>query len=109
LDDLENEFWHDLLIAGSADEFNQEVEKAGRMVSFFKVGRLMFQDALHRTESCGAHFREESQTPTGEARRDDVNFAYVSAWEYRGDAQSPILHKEELRFEYSELKERSYQ
>ncbi|HSW68307.1 MAG TPA: fumarate reductase/succinate dehydrogenase flavoprotein subunit, partial [Bacteroidales bacterium] len=76
LDDLENEFWHDLLITGPADEFNQEVEKAGRMVSFFKVGRLMFQDALHRTESCGAHFREESQTPTGEARRDDVNFAY---------------------------------
>ena len=108
LDDLEKEFWSDLLIAGTADELNQELEKAGRMIGFFKVGKLMFLDALNRTESCGAHFREESQTETGEARRDDANFTFVSAWEYKGEDNDPVLHKEELKFENVELKERSY-
>ncbi|MFU8842870.1 MAG: fumarate reductase/succinate dehydrogenase flavoprotein subunit [Bacteroidales bacterium] len=108
LEDLEKEFWSDLLVTGTADELNQELEKAGRMIGFFKVGKLMFLDALDRTESCGAHFREESQTETGEAKRDDVHFTYVSAWEYQGENIDPLLHKEELTFENVELKERSY-
>jgi succinate dehydrogenase / fumarate reductase, flavoprotein subunit len=108
LGDLEKEFWSDLLVTGTADELNQELEKAGRMIGFFKIGRLMFLDALNRTESCGAHFREESQTETGEAKRDDDHFAYVSAWEYMGDDKDPVHHKEDLKFENVELKERSY-
>jgi len=108
LEDLEKEFWSDLLVTGTADELNQELEKAGRMIGFFKVGKLMFLDALDRTESCGAHFREESQTETGEAKRDDAHFTYVSAWEYQGENIDPLLHKEELTFENVELKERSY-
>lgn len=108
LNDLEKEFWSDLLVAGGPNEVNQELEKAGRMVAFFRVGKLMIIDALSRNESCGAHFREESQTDTGEAKRDDSNYTYVSAWEYKGDDSDPVLHKEELKFEYVELKERSY-
>lgn len=108
LEELEKEFWSDLLIVGTADELNQELEKAGRMIAFFKVGKLMFLDALNRTESCGAHFREESQTETGEAMRDDTNFTFVSAWEYKGEDNDPVLHKEELDFENVELKVRSY-
>jgi succinate dehydrogenase / fumarate reductase, flavoprotein subunit len=108
LDDLEKEFWSDLLITGTADELNQELEKAGRMVAFFRVGKLMILDALSRNESCGAHFREESQTETGEAKRDDANYTYVSAWEYNGEDKDPVLHKEDLKFEFVELKERSY-
>jgi succinate dehydrogenase / fumarate reductase, flavoprotein subunit len=108
LEDLEKEFWSDLLVTGTADELNQELEKAGRMIGFFKVGKLMFLDALDRTESCGAHFREESQTETGEAKRDDDHFTYVSAWEHKGENNEPVLHKEELTFENVELKERSY-
>ncbi|HHN47814.1 MAG TPA: succinate dehydrogenase (quinone) flavoprotein subunit, partial [Bacteroidales bacterium] len=108
LDELEKEFWSDLLVVGTADELNQELEKAGRMIAFFKVGKLMMLDALNRNESCGAHFREESQTETGEAKRDDANYAFVSAWEYKGEDKEPVLHKEALKFEYVELKERSY-
>ncbi|MBE0663085.1 MAG: fumarate reductase/succinate dehydrogenase flavoprotein subunit [Bacteroidales bacterium] len=108
LDDLEKEFWSDLLVAGNGEEFNQELEKAGRMIAFFKVGKLMIIDALNREESCGAHFREESQTETGEAKRDDSNFTFVSAWEFMGEDQDPVLHKEELNFEFVELKVRSY-
>lgn len=108
LNDLEKEFWSDLLITGTAEELNQELEKASRMVAFFKVGKLMILDALSRNESCGAHFREESQTETGEAKRDDANYSYVSAWEYNGEDKDPILHKEPLKFEFVELKERSY-
>jgi succinate dehydrogenase / fumarate reductase, flavoprotein subunit len=108
LDELEKEFWTDLLVAGTADELNQELEKAGRMLAFFKVGKLMMLDALDRNESCGAHFREESQTETGEAKRDDANYTFVSAWEYKGEDKEPVLHKEALKFEYVELKERSY-
>ncbi len=105
---LEKEFWSDLLVADTADELNQELEKAIRMVAFFKVGRLMMIDALDRNESCGAHFREESQTETGEAKRNDAKYSYVSAWEYKGDDQEPALYKEDLQFEFVELKERSY-
>jgi succinate dehydrogenase / fumarate reductase, flavoprotein subunit len=93
LDDLEKEFWSDLLIAGTADELNQELEKAGRMVAFFRVGKLMILDALSRNESCGAHFREESQTETGEAKRDDANYTYVSAWEYKGEDKTRCFIK----------------
>jgi succinate dehydrogenase / fumarate reductase flavoprotein subunit len=106
--DLKNEFWSDLKISGKPDELNQELEKAGRVADFFELANLMITDALNRTESCGAHFREESQTPDGEARRDDEHFSYVAAWEFAGDDQPHILHKEELKFEEVEVKVRSY-
>ncbi|MDP2424638.1 MAG: fumarate reductase/succinate dehydrogenase flavoprotein subunit [Bacteroidales bacterium] len=108
IDELEEEFRRDVMVAGTADEFNQELEKAGRVADFFGVSRLMCIDALGRKESCGAHFREESQTETGEAKRDDDNYTYVAAWEYKGPGQAPQLHKEELNFEFVELKVRSY-
>jgi succinate dehydrogenase / fumarate reductase flavoprotein subunit len=108
IDELEKEFWQDLRIPGSADEYNQELERAWRVADFFDVGRLMVIDALDRKESCGAHFREESQTDTGEAKRIDDEYSYVAAWEYKGEGQEPQLHKEDLVFENVELKERSY-
>lgn len=107
LDELEKEFWSDVCVPGSADELNQELEKALRVADYFEIGKLMCLDALSRKESCGAHFREESQTETGEARRDDANYSYVSAWEYQ-ENQPAQLHKEPLNFEFVELKERSY-
>jgi len=106
--ELEDEFWKNLKVAGSGDEVNQELEKAGRVADFFELGRLLCLDALNRKESCGAHFREESQTDTGEAQRDDDHYSYVAAWEYKGDGQEHELHKEELKFEYAKLQERSY-
>lgn len=105
--ELRDEFWNDLVVTGSADELNQELEKAGRVADFLELGELMVNDALNRRESCGAHFREESQTADHEAMRNDDEFAYVAAWEYNND-QPPILHKEELKFEFVELKQRSY-
>lgn len=108
IDQLEEEFWNDLRIPGAVNELNQELEKALKIADFFEVGRLMCQDALERNESCGAHFREEYQTEQGETLRDDANFAYVSAWEYQGHGQRALLHKEELKFEFVELKQRSY-
>jgi len=105
--ELRNEFWSDLIVSGRADELNQELEKAGRVADFLELGELMVNDALNRRESCGAHFREESQTPDHEAMRNDDEFAYVAAWEYNNN-QPPILHKEELKFEFVELKQRSY-
>ena len=106
--ELREEFWRDVNVPGSDVELNQALEKAGRVADFFELGELMCLDALHRTESCGGHFREESQTPDGEARRDDANFAYVAAWEYAGEGQSPILNKEPLVFENVKLSQRSY-
>jgi succinate dehydrogenase / fumarate reductase flavoprotein subunit len=106
--ELEDEFWKNLKVAGKAEELNQELEKAGRVMDFFELAKLLCTDALNRKESCGAHFREESQTETGEAKRDDDNFSYVAAWEYKGQGQEPELHKEELKFEYVKLQERSY-
>ncbi len=106
--ELRNEFWRDVNVPGSDVELNQALEKAGRVADFLELGELMCLDALHRTESCGGHFREESQTPDGEALRDDANFAYVAAWEYAGERQSPILNKEPLVFEYVKLSQRSY-
>ncbi|MHC1730745.1 MAG: fumarate reductase/succinate dehydrogenase flavoprotein subunit [Bacteroidales bacterium] len=105
--ELREEFWKDLLVSGSADELNQELEKAGRVADFMELGELMVTDALNRRESCGAHFREESQTPDHEALRNDEEYAYVAAWEYNND-QPAILNKEELKFEFVELKQRSY-
>lgn len=104
---LRAEFWKDLRVTGEANEFNPELEKAGRVADFLELGELMCVDALHRNESCGGHFREEYQTPDGEALRDDANFAYVAAWEYKGDSQFE-LHKEELKFENIKLAQRNY-
>ncbi len=105
---LREEFWRDVNVPGSDVELNQALEKAGRVADFFELGELMCLDALHRTESCGGHFREESQTPDGEALRDDENFAYVGAWQYAGEGQSPVLNKEPLVFENVKLSQRSY-
>jgi succinate dehydrogenase / fumarate reductase, flavoprotein subunit len=108
LNDLETEFWKEVKVSGTSAEYNQELEKAWRVADFFEVGRVMCYDALDREESCGAHFREEFQTPTGEAKRNDTDFAHVSAYEYAGNKERPVLHKEPLVFESVELKERSY-
>ncbi len=106
--DLRAEFWNDVKIPGDANGINAELEKAGRVADFLELGELMIDDAFQRRESCGGHFREESQTPEGEALRDDNHFAYVSAWEFKGiDAQAE-LHKEELKFESIALTSRSY-
>ena len=91
--ELRAEFWRDVAVPGTGVELNQSLERAGRVADFLELGELMCIDALHRTESCGGHFREESQTPDGEALRDDENFSYVAAWEYAGDGRSPILNK----------------
>ena len=105
---LREEFWKEVRVPGSLNELNQELEKAGRVADFIELGELMCKDALSRTESCGGHFREESQTEEGEAMRKDDEFNYVSAWEYTGTPSEANLHKEELIFENIELKQRSY-
>jgi succinate dehydrogenase / fumarate reductase flavoprotein subunit len=105
---LRAEFWKEVRVPGSADEINPELEKAGRVADFLELGELMCKDALVREESCGGHFREEHQTPEGEAMRDDENFAFVSCWEYTGIPAEANLHKEALNYEYVELKQRSY-
>ncbi|HUH75353.1 MAG TPA: fumarate reductase/succinate dehydrogenase flavoprotein subunit [Chitinophagales bacterium] len=104
---LREEFWKNVRVPGTSDEFNPELEKAGRVADFLELGELMCKDALDRNESCGGHFREESQTEEGEAKRDDENFAYVSAWEYRGDNDWE-LHKEDLVYENIKIAQRSY-
>ena len=106
--ELRTEFWRDANVPGSGVELNQSLERAGRVADFLELGELMCIDALHRTESCGGHFREESQTPDGEALRDDANFSYVAAWEYAGEGRSPVLNKEPLVFENVKLSQRSY-
>ena len=106
--ELEKEFWKNLKVPGTYSEVNQELEKAGRVADYFEVSELLITDALNRRESCGAHFREEFQTPDGEAMRNDEEFAYVAAWEYAGEGKPPILHREELKFEEVEMKVRSY-
>lgn len=106
--EIRAEFWENVRVPGSADSLNQSLEKAGRVADFLELGELMCLDALHRTESCGGHFREESQTAEGEALRDDENFAYVAAWQHAGDENEPILNKEPLSFEYVKLSQRSY-
>jgi succinate dehydrogenase / fumarate reductase flavoprotein subunit len=106
--ELREEYWKDVKVAGSADDLNQSLEKAGRVADFFELGELMCLDALDRNESCGAHFREEYQTADGEAQRNDEQFSYVAAWEYKGPDQAPVLHKEPLTFEYIHPSQRSY-
>jgi succinate dehydrogenase / fumarate reductase flavoprotein subunit len=108
ISELREEFWRNVNVPGSGVELNQALEKAGRVADFLELGELMCLDALHRTESCGGHFREESQTPDGEALRDDEHFAYVAAWEYAGDRKAPTLNKEPLVFENVKLSQRSY-
>lgn len=105
---LKAEFWRDGKVTGEAMELNQSLEKAGRLLDFFELAELMCIDALHRRESCGGHFRAESQTPEGEALRHDDEFLYVAAWEWGGENQPPILHKEDLIYKDIELKQRSY-
>jgi succinate dehydrogenase / fumarate reductase flavoprotein subunit len=104
--ELRDEFWRSVKIPGSGDEMNKELEKANRLADFFEFGELMVLDALVRAESCGGHFREEHQTPAGEALRDDENFSHVSVWQYNGDV--PILRKEALRFDHVHPTQRSY-
>ncbi|MDM8528758.1 fumarate reductase/succinate dehydrogenase flavoprotein subunit [Anaerolineales bacterium HSG24] len=106
--EIRAEFWENVRVPGSADDLNQSLEMAGRVVDFLEFGEVMALDALHRAESCGGHFREESQTEEGEALRDDENFAYTAAWEYAGEGKMPILNKEPLTFEYVKLTQRSY-
>jgi succinate dehydrogenase / fumarate reductase flavoprotein subunit len=106
--ELKDEFWKDLNVPGSINELNSELEKAGRVVDYFELAELLVNDALDRKESCGAHFREEYQTPDGEAQRNDEQFAYVAVWEYAGEGKPHVLHKEDLKFENVEMKVRSY-
>jgi succinate dehydrogenase / fumarate reductase flavoprotein subunit len=106
--ELRKEFWANVKVTGGPDYFNPEIEKAGYVADFLEMGELIVRDALHREESCGGHFREEHQTPEGEALRDDVDFAYVGAWEYKGEDKAQELHKEALKFESIELKQRNY-
>lgn len=105
---LREEFYKDVKVAGDANSFNQELEKAGRVADFLELGELFAKDALHRNESCGGHFREEYQTEEGEAKRDDENFAYVAAWEFKGKPSDAVLHKEPLVFENVKFATRSY-
>ena len=105
---LREQFWKEVRVLGSNEEFNQSLEKAGRVADFLELGELMCIDALHRNESCGGHFREEYQTPEGEALRDDANYSYVAAWEYQGAGHSPALNKEPLTFDYVHPSQRSY-
>ena len=105
---IREQFWRNVTVPGTDRDFNQALETAGRVADFLELGELMCVDALHREESCGGHFRTEYQTPDGEALRKDEQFAYVAAWEYRGDALEPALHKEPLTFEYVKLSQRSY-
>lgn len=105
---LREEFWQDVRVPGGAADLNQELEKAGRVADFFELAELIALDALERRESCGGHFREEFQTPEGEAQRDDANFAHVAVWEFTGDGKPPVRHTEPLVFEVVELAQRSY-
>lgn len=105
---LKTEFWQDVKVPGKDDSFNPELQKAWRVADFLELGELMIDDALQRNESCGGHFREEYQTEGGEALRDDKDFAFVGAWEYKGKNKQSVMHKEELEFKNVELKTRSY-
>ncbi len=105
---LKEEFDKDLSVLGDDMSINQSLEKAGRVEDFFELAELMCRDALHREESCGAHFREEHQTPEGEARRNDEDFSFVSSWGFNGPMEEPTLVKEPLEFEYVKPTTRSY-
>ena len=103
---MREEFYKDVFVPGEANEFNPELEKAYRVADFLELGELMMLDALERNESCGGHFREEFQTPEGEAQRDDENYTYVAAWQW--DDNQPVMTKEDLVFENVKLIQRSY-
>ena len=103
---LKQDFWNDVKIPGAINEFNPELDKAGRVADFIELGELMCIDALHRSESCGGHFREEHQTEEGEALRHDAEFMYVAAWEYKGEEWQ--LHREELKYDVVKPTARSY-
>jgi succinate dehydrogenase / fumarate reductase flavoprotein subunit len=105
---LRERYWKDVNVLGSGEELNQSLEKAGRVADFLELGELMCLDALERRESCGGHFREEFQTPDGEARRDDERFAHVAAWEYAGEGKRPARNVEPLDYEFVHLAQRSY-
>jgi succinate dehydrogenase / fumarate reductase flavoprotein subunit len=105
---LREEFWQNVSVPGPATNLNKNLEYAGRVADYLEFAEVLSLDALKRTESCGGHFREESQTPDGEALRDDTNFSYVAAWEFNGVGKSPTLHKEPLAFEYVKPSQRSY-
>lgn len=106
--ELREEFWKNVKVVGTGDTLNQELEKAGRVADFLEFGELLTRDALNRNESCGGHFRVECQTPEGEAKRNDKDYCYVAAWEFKGVDKEPELHKEPLTFETLQLAERSY-
>ncbi len=106
--EIRAEFWQNLSVPGTGNELNKELEKAGRVADFLELGELMCRDALDREESCGGHFREEHQTPDGEAARNDEKFAYAAAWEWKGEGQAPVMHKETLNFDYVHPTQRSY-
>ena len=105
---LRSEFWQNVSVPGPKNNLNKNLEYAGRVADYLEFAEVLTLDALHRAESCGGHFREESQTPEGEALRDDANFSYVAAWEFRGVGKEPVLHKEPLVFEYVKPSQRSY-
>jgi succinate dehydrogenase / fumarate reductase flavoprotein subunit len=105
---LREEFWRDVSVPGNDTDPNQSLEYAGRVADYLEFAEVLALDALHRTESCGGHFREESQTPEGEALRDDDRFSYVAAWEFQGIGKKPVLHREKLDFEYAHPSQRSY-
>jgi succinate dehydrogenase / fumarate reductase, flavoprotein subunit len=105
---LRDEFWQNVSVPGDNNHLNKNLEYAGRVADYLEFGELLALDALQRTESCGGHFREESQTPDGEALRDDENFCYAAAWEFGGVGAAPTLHKETLAFENVKLTQRSY-
>ena len=106
--DLREQYWREVKVLGTGEELNQSLEKAGRVADFFELAELICLDALERNESCGGHFREEYQTPEGEAARDDEHYSYAAAWEFRGVGNRPALHKEPLTFEYVHPTQRSY-
>ena len=106
--EIREEFWKNVNVVGSGEDLNQTLEKAGRVADFMEFAELVVIDALKRRESCGGHFREESQTKEGEALRDDANFSYVAAWEFNGLDREPMLHKEPLQFEEVKLTQRNY-
>jgi succinate dehydrogenase / fumarate reductase, flavoprotein subunit len=105
---LRERFWKEVCVGGKGEDLNQSLERAGRVADFMEFAELMCLDALQREESCGAHFREEYQTPDGEAKRDDARFSYVAAWEWSGTDSAPVAHHEPLGFEYVHLAQRSY-
>jgi succinate dehydrogenase / fumarate reductase flavoprotein subunit len=106
--ELRERYWRDVKVLGSGEELNQSLERAGRVADFLELAELMCLDALERNESCGGHFREEYQTPEGEAQRDDEHYSYTAAWEFRGSGNRPEMHREPLAFEYVHPTQRSY-